>query len=110
MVFVKTMKRKNKDGSIKTYYYLAENKREQGKIKIKLLQRISEEEAKNYDRDKVGIQVEGTSQEVGISRDKDISMKDLKAKLRKVSYPKSRLKEEKNLRLVVEALGFTMEE
>ena len=46
------MLQKNKDGSVRKHFYLAENRREDGKIKIKLLRRISEEEALAFRRDR----------------------------------------------------------
>ncbi|MFQ5819374.1 MAG: hypothetical protein ACE5I5_05260 [Candidatus Heimdallarchaeota archaeon] len=42
MVFVKTITRKTKDGKVRKYYYLAENYREGGKIKIRIIRRLSE--------------------------------------------------------------------
>jgi len=48
MVFVKTITRKTKDGSVRKYYYLAENYREGGKIKIRIIRRLSETEARAF--------------------------------------------------------------
>ena len=48
MTFVKTMKRKNKNGSTRIYYYLAENYRDNGKVKVRLFGRLLPEEAQKY--------------------------------------------------------------
>lgn len=52
MVFIKTVIQKNKDGSERRYFYLAENYREGGKIKIRILRPISEEDALTFRRER----------------------------------------------------------
>ena len=47
MVFVKTLRRKTKMG-IMSYLYWAENKKKDGKVKIKLLRRLTDVETYDY--------------------------------------------------------------
>lgn len=50
MVYVKTVSRRRKDGSIKKHYYLAENYREDGKIKTKIVRGINKETAELFNK------------------------------------------------------------
>jgi len=56
MPFVKTMKRINKDGTVRIYYYLAESYREEGKMKTRILKPLTPKEAKDLGKDIVRIQ------------------------------------------------------
>jgi len=50
MVYVKTISRSRKDGSIRKHYYLAKNYRENGKSKTKIVKRINKETAEIFNK------------------------------------------------------------
>lgn len=54
MVFVKTVTRKTMDGTVRKYYYLAENYRAGGRIKIRIIRRLSEDEAREFSQSQAG--------------------------------------------------------
>jgi len=59
MPYVKTMKRTNKDGTVRIYYYLAESYREKGKMKTRILHPLTAKEAEDLRKETVRKQFVG---------------------------------------------------